>query len=390
MCVIVNALFTVPRVQFGAIQTVTEALFSHLVKASNELGAELFMLVSRTNAAYWRQILPNVELLVLQFPTHNQFVRVAIEQVACHWAVQKTHADVFYSSSGALPSLPLPCKTVAYLQNILFFHFDEFYSRRITNLSWPEWFLRYRVQDFYSRWACTHSLKHATEVIAVSRTMALEAEKYTGVVRQRPIRVVPYGVSVAFGPDTSMARPVQRPYVLSVSSVVPHKNYEACIQIFASLRHRYQVPHNLCILGSGPDNYMQSLENLATELQTGDSVKFMGHVPHQSLPDWYAHADAFMLTSACESFGLPVIEAMASGTPVMVSNLSGLPETVGGAGGVEDPARTEAFADQLYRVLTDEALRQRLRQRGLERAGEFSWKRTAQATMDVMQKALNS
>ena len=156
------------------------------------------------------------------------------------------------------------------------------------------------------------------------------------------------------------------------------------------LKHRYEVSHDLIIVSSGPDKYVQYLKNLATELQIGDSVKFMGHVPHQSLPGWYAHADVFMLTSACESFGLPVIEAMACGTPVLVSNLSGLPETVGGAGIIEDPARTEAFADQLHCVLTDEDLRHRLRQRGLERAAEFSWERTAQATIDVMQKALSS
>ncbi len=388
MRVLVNALFTVPNVQFGAVQTVTEALLSHLVKAANDLGAELFILVSCTNAMYWQQILPNGNFVVLPFPTHNRFVRVAIEQVACHWAVQRIHADVFYSSSGALPSVPLLCKTVVYLQNLLFFHLDEFYSRRTLNLSWLEWFLCYRAWGFYSRWACINSLKRATEVIAVSKVMALEAEKHAGVVRQHPIHVVPYGVNAAFCPDT-MVRLVQRPYILSVSSIVPHKNYEACLKIFASLKHRYEVPHDLYILGSGPDKYVASLKYLAAELQIGGSVKFMGHVPHKSLPGWYAHADAFMLTSACESFGLPVIEAMAHGTPVLISNLSGLPETAGNAGIVEDPARTETFADQLHRVLTDEELRQRLRQRGLERAAEFSWERTARATMNVMQKALD-
>ena len=388
MRVLVNALVTVPRVQFGAVKTVTEALFSHLVKAGNELGAELFILVSRTNVAYWRQILPNVEFVVLPFTTHNQFIRVAFEQIACHWAVRKVLADVFYSYSGALPLAPLPCKTVVYLQNILFFHFKEFYSRRILKISRSEWFLRYWLWDFYSRRACISSLKRATEVIAISRTMALETQKYTDVVRQRPIRVVPYGVNTAFRPDTSMVRPVPCPYVLSVSWVLPYKDYEACIKIFASLRHRYQVPHVLYIIGPGPDKYVQSLKNLATELRIGDSVKFMGHVPNQSLPGWYAHADAFMLTSACDSLGLPVIEAMASGTPVLTSNLSGLPATVGDAGITADPARIEAFADQLYRVLTDEDLRHRLRQRGLERAAEFSWEKAAQGTIDVMQKAL--
>lgn len=390
MRVLVNALFTVPKVQVGGVQIVTEALLSHLAKVSNQLGIQLFVLVSCTNATYFRQILSNVEFVVWPFPTHNRFVRVAFEQVACHWAVKRIHADVFYSSTGALPFVPLPCRTVVYLQNIQIFHFSELYSRKILGTSCLEWFLRYRAQDLYTRWACISSLKRATEVIGVSRTMAFEAGKYTGVVRQRPIQVVSLGVSKAFRPDYSSPRPVHYPYVLSVSLVIPPKNYDACIKIFACLKHRYQMPHFLYILGSGPHNYVQSLKSLANDLQVGDSVKFIGHVPHHVLPGWYQHADAFILTSSCESFGLPVIEAMASGTPVLASNLSGLLETVGGAGIVEDPRKTETFAAQLYRVLRDGGLRQRLRQQGLERASQFSWDRSAEATIHVMQKALYS
>ncbi len=382
MRILVNALFTVPQSHYGAVRTVTEALLSHLSAASTAIGDRLFILVSRSNVDYWKHLCPEAEFVLVPFNTRNQVARVALEQVACIWAVRKIKADVFYSSSGALPFTRLPCKTVVYFQNILFFHFDEFYSRSRVRASRTKWLLSHKAQNSYSRIAFVNSMKRADEVIAVSRTMAFEAEQYTGI--RRSMHIVPYGVHEGFGPHNGHARPISEAYVLSVSSVVPHKNYEAAIEMFASLKRRYQVPHVLVIIGAGPTKYVQSLKDLAATLRIGASVRLVGHVEHQHLPAWYEHADAFVLTSACESFGLPIIEAMATGVPVVASKLSGLPETVGLAGILEDPAETDKFADQLYRALTDQELRQGLQSRGLKRAAEFTWSRTANATLNIM------
>jgi glycosyltransferase involved in cell wall biosynthesis len=382
MRIVVNALFTVPSVHSGAVQTVTGALLSHLSKASSGMGAKLFILVSRTNVEYWQHLCPEAEFVLVPFSTRNQAARIALEQVACNWAVRKTKADVFYSSSGALPFTSLPCKTVVYFQNILFFHFDEFYSRSKLGLSRTKWLLSQKAQDLYSQRVLLNSMKCADEVIANSRTMAIEAERYTGI--HRPMHIVPLGVHKGFGPHNSQARPVSEAYVLMVSSLVPHKNYEAAVEIFANLKRRYQIPQVLVIIGTGPTGYVQSLKNLAATLKIEASVRFVGQVQHEHLPAWYEHADAFMLTSACESFGLPILEAMAAGVPVLASKLSGVPETVGSAGIMEDPAATDKFADQLYGVLTDHELRQRLRSLGLKRAAEFTWSRTADATLNIM------
>lgn len=390
MRILVNTLFTVPGSQSGAVQTVTGALLFHLAQAIHEFGGTLFLLVSRTNAAYWRKVCPNVNFVMFPSQTHNRFIRIAIEQVACNWAIRKVCADVFYSSSGSLPYISLSCKTVVYLQNIQFFHHNEFYSPETLRTSWPNWLLKYWAQDCYNRWTCINSLKRATEVIAVSKTMAFEAKKYTKINRQRPVHIIPYGLNGVFNPNRNVARQTPEPYIISVSSLLPHKNYEACVRIFARLKHCYQVKHNLILIGSGPTRYVQSLKDLATELHIGGSVKFMGHVPHENLPNWYVHADAFVLTSACESFGLPIIEAMASGTPVLVSNLSGLPETVGNAALIEDPGKIEDFAEKLHSVLTNESLRLSLRQEGLERAKGFSWEKTAHSTIRVMRQAYSS
>ena len=217
--------------------------------------------------------------------------------------------------------------------------------------------------------------------------MADEALRYTAIDRERPVRVVPYGVSRAFQAEIDAPRPFDTPYVMSVSSLDPHKNYEDAIAGFAAFKRRHRCPHVLCLLGGGPARYVQSLKRLAVNCGAADAIHFLGHAKHDDLPAWYHHADAFLLTSACESFGLPLIEAMASGTPVVAARRSGLVETAAGAAVLVEPSDHNRLSDELARVLTDDAVRQDLRQRGLAHAANFTWVRAARSTLEILLNA---
>jgi glycosyltransferase involved in cell wall biosynthesis len=107
-----------------------------------------------------------------------------------------------------------------------------------------------------------------------------------------------------------------------------------------------------------------------------DGLTLLGHVPDEQLPGLYAGAEAFVLPSLYEGFGLPVLEAMASGTPVLASNNSALPETCGQAARLVEANEWTAAIEEL---LADPAEQQRLRQAGLERAAALTWGRTARA-----------
>jgi len=116
-------------------------------------------------------------------------------------------------------------------------------------------------------------------------------------------------------------------------------------------------------------------------------VDFLGYVPEERLPDLYAHALATVYPSLYEGFGLPVVESMACGTPVLTSRSSSLAEIGGeGAALLADPSDEKALADGLVALATDDALRKRLRARGLERARDFSWERTGRETAAVYQE----
>jgi glycosyltransferase involved in cell wall biosynthesis len=124
------------------------------------------------------------------------------------------------------------------------------------------------------------------------------------------------------------------------------------------------------------------------QLKLGDYVHFLENVPNKDLARLYNAASCLALPSHYEGFGLPPLEAMACGTPVVVSDRASLPEVVGDAGLLIDPDSPEELSEALARVLQDSNLRASLRQRGLMRAGEFSWSRAAHETMAIYEQVL--
>src|SRR5262249_46060540 len=147
----------------------------------------------------------------------------------------------------------------------------------------------------------------------------------------------------------------------------PHKNVAGLLRALALLRRRGHGDVRLVLVG---DRYRAGAElgRLAERLGLGEAVVWAGFVGPAELSALYRGAAACAFPSLAEGFGLPPLEAMACGTPVVASDLTAVPEVVGDAGLLADPRDPEAFAAALARVLEDEALRQRLRERGLRRA----------------------
>jgi glycosyltransferase involved in cell wall biosynthesis len=117
-------------------------------------------------------------------------------------------------------------------------------------------------------------------------------------------------------------------------------------------------------------------------------VIFAGYVEQEELPLWYNAADLLAYPSLYEGFGLPPLEAMASGTPVLTSNTSSLPEVVGDAGILIDPQSADEIARAMLKVLRDKGLQEEMRKRGLERAKRFAWQGVVEETVKVYEEAM--
>jgi alpha-1,3-rhamnosyl/mannosyltransferase len=217
-----------------------------------------------------------------------------------------------------------------------------------------------------------------------SEVTANDLERFFQVPRER-IALIPWGVDARFAPQSdetlrSLRTRLELPerYVLFLGINKPHKNLVRLIEAFAQVRDRSpEGDLTLVVAGVWDPRYPEARE-LARRLDLGRSVRFLGPVPEADLPALYAAALAFAFPSEYEGFGLPLLEAMASGTPSLTSTTSSLPEVAGDAALLVPPTDVAAIADALLRLVTDSSLRADLARRGRTRALQFTWERTAE------------
>jgi len=233
------------------------------------------------------------------------------------------------------------------------------------------------------------SVRSAAHIITSSQ--AAYGELQRRYRRQLPsVSVIPLAADDHFRPPSEQQLThfreragIHEQYVLYVGSNKPHKNLASLVQAWARLVRDGLVGADLRLIIAGrEDPRYTSARGLAGQLGLGASVRFMPDVPEADLPALLGGAECFVFPSFQEGFGLPPLEAMACGTPVVASNRGSLPEVIGDAGLLVEP-KPESLAAAIRHILQDEELRARLRAQGITHAGQFSWKRTAAATLEV-------
>jgi glycosyltransferase involved in cell wall biosynthesis len=247
----------------------------------------------------------------------------------------------------------------------------------------------------YRRLIWDGSARRATLVMANSEATRREIETRMRVPADR-VRVVLEAVDDRFstvssaeaGPAVRIQYGLQRPYVLYVSNLWHYKNPDGAIRAFGKLRARYADDLDLVI--AGPDDYgrLPQLKALAKECGVADRVRFLGRVPLSALLQLYGAARVLFYPSMAETFGKPVVEGMLARVPVVAANRTSLPEMVGDAGLLVDPGDLDAMAEAVHRAATDEDLRRTLVSRGIARARQFTWSRTARGTLNACEEAV--
>ncbi len=224
-------------------------------------------------------------------------------------------------------------------------------------------------------------LTKAARLIAVSESSRRDLVRFIDCDPAR-VHVIPDGVSPRFKPDGKpRLRPPGSPArILHVGHCGFYKNIEAILRALPEIARR--VPAGVEFVKAG-GAFTADQRVLIARLGIGEKVRHLGMVADEQLPGVYRDADVLLMPSLHEGFGLPVVEAMASGTPVVASDAGSLPEVVGDAGITVPPDDVDGLADACVRVLTDPVLRDGMRRRGIDRARSFTWERTAAATLEV-------
>jgi len=183
---------------------------------------------------------------------------------------------------------------------------------------------------------------------------------------------------------------IEEQYILFVSSLWPHKNAHGLIEAYAILLSQRRIRHKLVIVGGLPTrNYHTELSRLVSARGIANRVHFVGHVSdRREIRDLYVGADVFVYPSYLETFGLTLLESMACGTPVVAADRGALPEVAGDAALLADPDDHKEIADAIWTLLSDNTKRDLYVARGLQRAKEFTWERTARESINAYELAV--
>jgi glycosyltransferase involved in cell wall biosynthesis len=236
-----------------------------------------------------------------------------------------------------------------------------------------------RFQNIYLRLTTRWAAWAADRVIAISQATADDLVRYTGVDRRRVV-VIPHGVAPVFTPLAKKTMPWAR-YMVYVGTLQPRKNLARLIEAFA----RAQTHPDTQLVIAGRAGWLsEPLAEIARAHGVAERVHLIGFVPDAELPALLAGARAFVFPSLYEGFGMPVLEAMASGAAVLTSTTSALPEVAGEAACLVDPNDVDAIAAGIRRLDGDDAYHGQLVAKGYIQAQRFSWTTCAATTLAVL------
>lgn len=250
----------------------------------------------------------------------------------------------------------------------------------------PEWFSP-RFAAWYS-WLLPRLAPRVRHIIAISqhtRQRIMERLK----VPAENITVIPNGVDARFSPRPaeeieSVRRQLglqSQPYLLCVGSIEPRKNLVGLIEAWRRVQDDVPAEVELVVAGAAGNARVFAQDS---HRPPPPRIRFTGYVPDESLPALYSGALALVYPSLYEGFGLPPLEALACGTPVVTSDGTALRELFADTAVLVNPSQADSIAEGIWRILSQRSLRDTLRERGLARAHEFTWERTAEETLRVL------
>jgi glycosyltransferase involved in cell wall biosynthesis len=303
-------------------------------------------------------------------PSPNYSIR---EQLHVPWVLRRERPDVYHAPHYVLP-VAVPTRSVVTIHDCIHLMFPQYLPNRAA---------------YTYAWTTMRSAaRRAQRVLTVSEASKRDILHFCGIPAGKVVVVhnaidERYWVPPA-AEDIERVREryqLQHRFVLYAGTIKPHKNLVRLIAAFAQLRREFDDV-TLLIIGDEISK-LPALRRAVHGHKLHKHVRFLGYVDERTLAALYRLASVFAFPSLYEGFGLPPLEAMASGTPVVTSNVSSLPEVTGDAAVLVDPRDVDAIVDGLSRVLRDPDLAATLRERGLARARAFSWEVSVNRTLRV-------
>jgi len=315
---------------------------------------------------------------IIETKITNLTQRLLYEQFVIPFFIYKNKIDILYSPAGITTFLA-PCKTILGIQDA-----NVFYKTKIQRN--PKVRVKLLVQKILAKF----SSHKACRIVFVSETARKDIAKILKI-KDKKTKTIYHGVETKnfnhpkkypYSPKI----PVTQKYILSISNLSEHKNYEALIKAYAKLDTNLSKKYKLIIVGEKMQPYYDKLQNLVSKYNLQNNIIFLGKIAHAYIPSLYGQASLFALPSILETFGLPLIEAMASGCPVVASHITCIPEICRDAAVYFNPLDAKDIANKIGFVLNSNKLKNSLIKKGKKRAKNFTWEKTAQKTLKLFEE----
>lgn len=229
--------------------------------------------------------------------------------------------------------------------------------------------------------------KRASAIFTVSEFSKAELLRLTKGPREDNIFPTHLGISPEWHGAATLPPVRTRPYLVCVGNIKPYKNLGRLVEAFLQVRDK--IPHDLVIIGQSEGLITgESAEFFDRVRGAGERIHLTGFVSHEELLSLVGHADALVMPSLYEGFGLPPLEAMAAGIPVAVARSASLPEVCGNAALYFEPLEVQDIADKLISIALDTSLQKQLKERGFTRSRSFTWDSCSRQTAEILRQCL--
>lgn len=318
----------------------------------------------------------NVTVRRLPFSRYRKFLPFAYSHVLLAAFLTRDQLDVFHAPANVMP-LSYNRPTVVTVHDLAIYEH-------------PEWFPS---QGTSTRLLVPQTLKKSVAIIAVSQATKQDI-RTVFKVSPKKITVIPEAADTATlqlrdrKADVRKVYKLPKKFIVYVGTIDPRKNLVVLIQAWQRLLQRQPtvVSNTALVIAGGVGYRGKDLLDLLRKLRI-PSIRLLGYIPHNHKIQLMSEASAFVFPTLYEGFGLPVLEAMQLGTPVITTGTSSIPEIVGSAALLHSPEDVDALAEHIRTVLTKPAVAKKMSAAGKKQAKLFSWKRAAQETLAVYQRA---
>ena len=296
------------------------------------------------------------------------------EQFVLPFVLKKLKPDLVHFTHFNVPVL-YKGKFVVTIHDLIM---TKFPSRRASRLNT----FMFAIKNFFYEKVIRHAVKKSTKIITVSDFTAQDVIEHFELSEEesKKVQTVYNGLTVL---DKKPTKKLELPekFFVYIGNAYPHKNLDFLIQVFCKFVERY--PDYYLILAGTKNYFYQKLEQQVKDCKKSKHVIFPGYASDEDLIQYYSKATAYIFPSLYEGFGLPPLEAMACKLPVLSSNSSCLPEVLGDSVLYFDPNDEEELLRKMNIIVKDEALREELIDRGLERIKLYSWDKMAKEILEI-------